>query len=607
MRISHPSVDDRAAEADRRKSRRLFLVALLMTASLHAFLIADGRLVRGHQTRFGYELQYSVLSACTQSPPFWPAVDPRGLPVEQPVFGQGSLLEAALMLAGSAAANANFLPLFHLGIFFDELLLLLGCWLLSRRFFPSPETAFFVSIAAVGSAFGMDHAVANLRSIAALPLLLYLLHGFLDDGSRVKLFLAANLAVLPMAGSPAGTGLAAPLVSILYFAGRAFVLQEPIAARLKAIAWKRSDGLLGLAIAGAGLPVAIASFWEGSRTAASLRLQDLPVIAGLSNPLKYLDVLAGATPSLDWSMYCGALTLAFAVAAILRTPRGTLVRLAVAIPCALMIVAAVLVLFRPDPAPAVGLPLVRLLLVFVAGAGFQRLLSQPEPEALRRAGGILMAGSLLLALASWAAAVKPDAMRDLLRTMVTDEPDASTSSAALQPWLFRNRGAASIPSELLGASALTAALGGALVLLRGSRPRVAPLALLLLLVLHPLDVFGWKFRMSWLETFSANPEQRELQRLAPLPHPAPRADSPSASPRYEAFHRIVKGHSNPLYVERSPSEIVPAYWGVGTPAAGDRRSPPAFLALLLGLQSLFWILWMLRSAGLLLQRGRVQP
>jgi hypothetical protein len=578
-----------------------------MTASLHAFLIADGRLVRGHQSRFQYELQYSVLSACTASPPLWPVVDARGLAGEQPVFGQAGLLQAALMLAGSAAANLSFLPLFHLGIFVEELLLLLGCWLLSRRFFPSPATAFVVSIAAVGSAFAMDHVAANLRSIAALPLLLTLMHGFLDDGSRPKLFLAATLAVLQMAGAPAGAGLAAPLAALLYFAGRAFVLREPIAARLKALAWKRSDPLLGLAILGAALPVATAAFSEGSRAGASLRLQDLPVIAGLSNPLKYFDLLAGATPSLDWSLYCGGLTLAFAVAAILTTARGTLVRLAVALPCALMILAAALVLLSPDPAPPLGLPLVRLLVIFLAGVGFQRLLSEPRPELLRRAGWVLLAGSLILGLTSWAVALKPDAMRDLLRTAVSDEPDASTTSAALQPWLFRNHGATSIPADLLGAAALTAGLGGALLLLRGSRPRAAPLALLLLLVLHPLDVFGWKFRMSWLETFSANPEQRELQRLAALPTPAPRAEPPNAAPRYEAFHRIAKGRSNPLYVQRKPDEMVPAYWGIAPRADADRRSPPTLCILLLGLQSLFWILWMLRTTGLLLLRGRVEP
>jgi len=578
-----------------------------MTASLHVFLIADGRLVRGHETRLRYELQYSVLSACSASTPFWPVVDARGLPEDRPVFRQAGLLQAALMLAGSAAANANFLPLFHLGIFIDELLLLLGCWLLARRFFPSPETAFFVSIAAVGSAFGMDHVDGNLRSIAALPLLLYLIHGFLDNGSRPKLFLAANLAVLQMTGLPAGAGLAAPVAALLYFAGRAFVLREPIAARLKAIAWKRSDPLLGLAIVGAGLPVAVAAYSEGSPAAAPLRLQDLPVIAGLSNPLKFFDVLAGATPSLDWSLYAGALTLAFAIAAILTGSKGTLVRLAVAVPSALMILAGVLVLFRLDPAPAVGLPLIRLLLVFLAGAGFQRLWSEPRPEALQRAGWVLLAGSLILVLASWTAAVKPDPMRDLLRTIVSDEPDASTSSAALQPWLFRNRGASSIPSDLLGAAALTAALGGALLLLRGSKPRAAPLALLLLLVLHPLDVFGWKFRMSWLETFAANAEQRDLQRLAPLPTPAPRLAALSAAPRYEAFHRIAKGRSNPLYVQRSASEIVPAYWGIELASDAGRRPPPAFALLLLGLNSLFWILWALRASLLLILRGRVEP
>src|SRR5262249_12804904 len=155
--------------------------------------------------------------------------------------------------------------------------------------------------------------------------------------------------------------------------------------------------------------------------------------AGLQNPLKLLDVLGGATPSLDWSLYCGALPLAFAIGAILTSDRGSVLRLAVALLVALLTLGGVLALFRVEPAPPARVPLFRLLLIFFAGAGFQRLLSEPRRDAARIGGGILLAGSLLLVLASWAAALKPEPLRDVLRLMVQEEAPASTASATLQP------------------------------------------------------------------------------------------------------------------------------------------------------------------------------
>jgi len=553
---------------------------LLLTASLPVFLIADARLIRGHQTRLQYELQYSFLSAC----------------------------------GGSALAGLNFLPLFHLGLFAQELVLLVGCWRLARRLFSSPYAAFFVSVAALGSAFGLSHSGSNLQSLCALPLILSLLHDALDEGSRRTLFLAGLLAAL--------AGPAAPIAALLYFVGRAFVRGEPLRDLLKNLRWKKSDPLLILGLVASWLAVFIAG---GLRTAADSSRpegRDLFVYAGLANPLRYLDFLAGATPSLDWSVYCGALTLAFAIVALMTTPRAQALKLIAALPAGLLILGAALFLFfslvpsgRPDPTAPFGTPLLRLFVVFLAGAGFQRMLTDARPEALLAGGRWLLIGCLLLSLASWSAAMRPDRFRESLTMLVAGEPAGSTASAVLQPRPFPDRGGSSLPSDLLGASALTAGLAGALLILWGSRSRVGPLALTLILFLHPLDVFSWKFRMSWLETFAANPAQRELQRLEPRPLPAPRVMSLKAAPRYKAFHRIAPGRSNPQYVPRKdPSEIVAAYWGVELmrPDAGapDPRSfgPGRKLCILLaGLNALFWLLWTLRSALLLALRGGSSP
>ena len=53
----------------------------------------------------------------------------------------------------------------------------------------------------------------------------------------------------------------------------------------------------------------------------------------------------------------------------------------------------------------------------------------------------------------------------------------------------------SAPSSLLGASAMSTAFAAGVLFLWASRPRALPLALGLVFLLHPIDVFGWKFRL----------------------------------------------------------------------------------------------------------------
>jgi hypothetical protein len=63
-----------------------------------------------------------------------------------------------------------------------------------------------------------------------------------------------------------------------------------------------------------------------------------------------------------------------------------------------------------------------------------------------------------------------------------------------------------LASDLPGISALMAALASGTLFLWNSGPRAAPLAMGLALFVHSLDVFGWKFRMTWLNTAPLTPQ-----------------------------------------------------------------------------------------------------
>jgi hypothetical protein len=230
---------------------------------------------------------------------------------------------------------------------------------------------------------------------------------------------------------------------------------------------------------------------------------------------------------------------------------------------ALMVLVYFLLLpgLRPATPLPYATPFVRLFIVFLAGAGFQRALDARPAAPLRFAGSLLLAGAVLLGLLCWTSIRRPDLAHDLLALTVAGESTEAAASPVLEPWIYPDQLRFSLVSDLLGASCLFASLGGGLLLLLAGRSRSAPLALSLILLVHPLDAFSWKFRMSWLETFPANASQRALQKLEAPPYSPRRLASIADAPRYREFHRSVGDSPNPAYAPRFPDGgLSNGYW-----------------------------------------------
>jgi len=153
--------------------------------------------------------------------------------------------------------------------------------------------------------------------------------------------------------------------------------------------------------------------------------------------------------SMDAGLYVGGLTLGFAVLGLIRLERRTAGILAV-------VLLALVPLFAP---------LAKLLLAFLAGAGFEAALRK---DASPKATSWTAAALLVLAIA-------------LVATSIRVSPSPTHC-------------------ESLDTAALWALVAAGLLYLLRSRPRAMPLALALILFLHPLDLFGWKFRMTWIRT-----------------------------------------------------------------------------------------------------------
>jgi len=426
-----------ALQAGGRLSHRtLFLTALLLNYVVVLSLLGDGRLPRGQATREFIDRHHQLLAG-----------------QEGPPAGPGGLLLILLRPLGPWLGSLPFLPLFHLSMVLDELIFLLGVWLLARRFSPSPVAVFFVTVAAAGSTLWTDHVHANFFAFHSVPLALVLIHEFLDSGTRRNLFFALLLLALQ------GT-LSSALAVLLYFVSWTLLSSRDVVARLRALRREPRDGLWILAMLAAG----------------SLALLRVPAPAVDPRPAgDIVDLLLGAALSPNVTVYCGFFTIALAAHAL---DRRRLLLLAPAL-------GSFVLLSLAGPA----LPFAKLFVVFLAGLGVEKLLREPKGATAPAIGLMLLAIGLtaltLLSLNS------PDLVEDALRP-VLGTPPGRLDTTYPRDLRFLH--------DLFGVGAFACGAAAAVLFLFRAGPRTRPLALALLLLLHPMDVYGWKSRMFWFRT-----------------------------------------------------------------------------------------------------------
>ncbi len=525
----------------RRLERRLFLLLVGLVLASFAFLVADRRLPRGHDAFLSYAVGY--FESCHAS-------RGGGAPYWNPYLAQGSepaasvplgLLPALWPASGRWFNGMNGLALYFFGFVLSELLLLSGTWMLARRHFADPRTVFFVCAAVLGGSLWIDQA-GNVAFVVSLPLLICWIRDFLEKASRLKLCLAAHLLCLLLTQGYAG--LLSALVLAIYFAMDALLFPRRWKAWLRGIRPRWTDLAWAGAIASAlALPLAGVRrsdetiFASAGRSAGgSVGLDSFLTYGGQLNPLRYLDALAGLSPSIDVTVFCGTMTAGLALLAlILRPGREVLHLLAVGILVLLFstgflgLVAALAYAGFPPMSyfrhVTLGATFVRFLLAFAAGYGFERLIvgrlrGDRRVAAFGVAAAVLASGLAVLAL------VPREAVASIMKVLETGHPGFGfRHEMTAGPW----------GNLVLGAAALAAAvLAAALWLARSGRLAPAPLAACVL-VASTLHLFAWKLSMFHLKTIRMTPEQHAMQRIGPLPYLPRRTADPATSPRYASL------------------------------------------------------------------------
>ncbi len=561
-----------------KNERRLFFLLLLLETAVFVWMVLSRRMPRGHDTLGLYLMQYLFLAhaASTHTVALWMPNTAHGLLTNWSASNQGGLFQNAVLFLGGVPAGTNNLPVFYAGMFVDELILLVGIWRLGRHYYADPRARFFVAVAAIGSTFWINHPVFNFRSFYSLPLLLAFLHDLLQNGRRGPLFLAALLAALQFTGGTPYVPIFTLFVALLYFVVHALVFR----IRAASLRPRPVDALIVLVAAGL-LAVLFTTlrtgagefrlFRLGRNPDGSVPLDQFLTYGGTLSPIRYLDFFLGLSPSLDYTLYCGMLTLACAVIGVFHRPGKTVAVLSICLLLVLLfstgflsLVAATAYQLVPPlhyfRYVALTAPLVKLFLILLSGFGVEALLSRQETLRQRitlPARGLLLAAILMGALTGLVPA------GDGMLTRINEVLRTSRLGLAL-------RTAADAPSNalpLLGASTVAAAAAGILLLLRARRAEAAPVLLATLMALHVADLYRWKLQMTVQESVVLEGERYVLHRIEPVPYIPRRSADYEAPPRSRALkveniqHGAIYDFTDPfLGIDPPQTRFMRTYW-----------------------------------------------
>lgn len=384
------------------ENRLLFLLLLSFEICHLFYLTLSHRMPIGHDGFQYFSMQYFFLndSAINGEVPLWIPFMNHGITATWWYTIQGSinLLTNALLLAGRMIASVNFLDIFHYGIFVDRLLLLTGVWLLGQRYFDSALTRFFVASCVMGSTVTMTQFNFTLHFYYAIPLLLYFGHSFLETGRWRFLFLAFNLFMIQTLGKNADTSAVITLTIFLYFLFYALDQPSLFGKQIKSLRW---DFLSATAIAGsllslgllaaifiAGKDPAMVNLNFGRSLDSSVPMYTFLTYGGNLGFLKWQELLFRLSPSLDHTIYMGFLALPLVIFGLLFGQGRFKYPLSLVSLILLFISMGTWVsVFFYYAWPmmkfyrhlALIIPVIKLLLLFLAGFGFKKFLSKGKP------------------------------------------------------------------------------------------------------------------------------------------------------------------------------------------------------------------------------------
>ena len=518
-------------------ARLLFLSIVGLEAAHTATAILLHRVPGGHDGFQYFTLQYFYLNNAIQAHEVaqWIPFMTQGT-IGSLWYGiQGSFLQAVLLQLPALLSGADLLAVYHLAMFVDEMILLTGTWLLARRFFDAP-TVFFVSTSVVASCVWLDQPYWNFRLYYAIPLVIALGHRFLDTGRWRWVFLAVNLLALQTIGNLPYLIPVTSFVVFAYFAfytasNRAFVLQ-----RFRSLEW--GAGAFA-AVAGGALCFAAAyecvtlgteelvGYNWGRNPDRTTNLSFFLSFGGFTDLGKWRDVVLRISPAMDNTLYAGMLLSPLLLSGLAVVDRRRI---------HLVLTAGLLLLFTLSTPISrlvyyawpgmwyfrhIGLvsSLVKVLLCFVAGLGFELLFASQSVSRRSTARTVAVLGAGVLAIGAWWAVSTSSSAADVDRYA----SGITVADVVQPPYMFD-------PDELARRlrSATKWAVAGAVIVgfvplaltyRRFTPRRVRQAALWVVLGFVAIDLYQFKFAYLFDRSDAISTEHFHAVRPSPMPFP----------------------------------------------------------------------------------------
>ncbi|WP_148208556.1 hypothetical protein [Solidesulfovibrio magneticus] len=287
--------------------------------AFNLWLTFSGRICIGHDTWQYFSLQYYFLGNAAyfgEIPQWLPHL---GLGTEGSMWyaTQGGFVTNILLFIAPLLKNIDFRVIFNTGILFQEIILIVGSWLLCRRFLKSPITIFIVTISLLNSSVWATQYWFNFSFLLALPLSLYVGHCFLETAKYRYLFLLFSLIALQTQGNLPYFIVVFTLIITVYFILYAFLYKNEFFCffSLVKVNWRLFAATVGVVLllilvyktSKLGMHWTAVPSRDGSD--ASVSLHEYLTWGNAFHLSDYLAAFVRTSFSLDWTFYFGYLPI----------------------------------------------------------------------------------------------------------------------------------------------------------------------------------------------------------------------------------------------------------------------------------------------------------
>ncbi|MCB9757693.1 MAG: hypothetical protein H6753_04620 [Candidatus Omnitrophica bacterium] len=503
----------------------LFSILLILQIFFFSWLIFSKRIPGGHDGFQYFVLQYYFLNDTVISGeiPQWMPFMTQGTVASWWYFVQASLFQNTLMLAHGLLKSINFMICFNAGMFVDELLLMIGSWLLARRFLQSPLALFFTVASILSSCVWMTQPWYNFHFYYAIPLILHFGHRFLETGRWRYFFFAGNLLTIQMLGNLPYFLPLISLVIFLYFIFYGLFQFDLILNQLKRITWnfKTILCILGILSSLVGVYVVLSSGTDqivnynyGRELDISTTIDGFLSYAGNFNLHKWEELFIGISPALDFTLYGGLFIIPMIIfGLVINAQRRNfhfvfLILILISISVGSKVAALfyyIWPLMKFYRHLTLISPIIKLLLCFLAGFGFDALINNVKHRKYLLILSALIIFSILLTLLN-------------LQNNFNDHLTNVVSTSSELPILMKTRHPTfqilRIERSFMIAAVFILVIFCSYIL---HRKNLGVLGIIFLLTFHTWDIYSYKFSEASLRTLSLTDSQIELTKFQPMP------------------------------------------------------------------------------------------